>query len=194
MGNAGVTEKGRFGLIIRRLSKAIPTFAPDFSDPETLQAWWDALSGFDEEDLVEACSHAVKTMNRFPAVADLIGLMDQDAGRNFPMDAEEVAGLIEGAISRHGSWNEGEARAMIGEVGWEVVRITGGWTKLCDCQTDELPSLRRQWRELSKSVMRKSEAGITEPPCLPPPAGARTTGLTPISDMCKKYLKEEHNG
>lgn len=46
--------------------------------------------------------------------------------------AREIAARIEGAIVKFGYPNGQEARAYIGEEGWEVVTRYGGWGHLCE--------------------------------------------------------------
>lgn len=84
-------------------------------------------------------------------------------------DAKEAAGRIVAAVSKFGYPNRQEAREYIGELGWQVVEMQGGWSHLCESMTDrQIPILQAQFRDLAKTVHKKSEIGkLGEAPALP---------------------------
>lgn len=90
-------------------------------------------------------------------------------------DDREAAGRILAAISRCGWCNQEQARNYIGELGWAVVQMQGGWEAVCG-MVDEgnLPSFQAQWRDLAGSIRRRSAAGLQNfPPPLPKPKETR---------------------
>lgn len=84
-------------------------------------------------------------------------------------DAAEAAARIAGAVRRYGWTNSDRAREYIGELGWRVVQLDGGWQNVCETLTeDNLGTYRAQWRGLALSVVRRVKAGQGEaPPALP---------------------------
>lgn len=70
-------------------------------------------------------------------------------------EAVQIAGRIVGAISKFGPYQSEKARESIGEIGWQVVQMDGGWMAVCETQTDDVPIRRAQWRNLAKSLFEK---------------------------------------
>lgn len=115
---------------------------------------------------------------RFPSIAELeqranpAGLSDEDQGR-------EAAALISDAIQRYGYNRPDDAKALIGTLGWRIVEMSGGWTRICEELTfDNMPTLKAQWRELAVGQLRKAKAGIAEGPALP-----QSKPITLISEL-----------
>lgn len=67
-----------------------------------------------------------KTM---PMPAEIRGMIQPIV--NHDAKARDVASRIPHAITRFGHSNPEEARAYIGEVGWDIVQSSGGWSYLC---------------------------------------------------------------
>lgn len=91
-------------------------------------------------------------------------------------EAARVSGLIAEAMSKHGSLGGKEgfprARAHMGEVGWAIVGDQ--WQHLCSCTlTTEIPTLKAQWREEAKYLIKAAKAGRSGTPQLPPGAAER---------------------
>lgn len=83
--------------------------------------------------------------------------------------AIEAASRVIGAISKFGYCNPSEARAYVGELGWAIVDREGGWVALCEkVESRQLPSLRAQWRDLAKSILKRARNDSDDrPPSLP---------------------------
>lgn len=99
-------------------------------------------------------------------------------------EAREAASRIIGAVPKFGWCNPQEARDHIGELGWQVVEMQGGWTAVCEgMNARQTPNLQAQYRDLAESIYRKSQRGIFgAPPSLPPgPRG--DGGLARIGDV-----------
>lgn len=86
-------------------------------------------------------------------------------------EAMEAASRAIAALSKFGYTNPDRAKEFIGELGWEAIRLMGGWTRLCETTTpDQNEILRAQLRDLCVSVSKKSRAGLSDtPPQLPTP-------------------------
>lgn len=80
--------------------------------------------------------------------------------------ANEVASRIRSAISKFGWPSPAEARAYIGELGWEVVKRSGGWQNLCENLGVTLQPLtyHAQARDLAKSIHEQAALGVYDQP------------------------------
>lgn len=99
-------------------------------------------------------------------------------------EAKEAAGRIVAAISKFGYPNRLEAKKYIGELGWRVVEMQGGWGHLCESTRDQqIPSLQAQFRELAKSQHKKAQLGrLDEAPSLPG-SDSSLTGILKIKGV-----------
>jgi hypothetical protein len=71
--------------------------------------------------------------------------------------AIEAASRITSAVSRYGWTNESRARGYVGELGWLVVELNGGWLSICETLTaDNLGTFRAQFRQLALSQLQSS--------------------------------------
>src|SRR4051812_7130242 len=88
--------------------------------------------------------------------------------------ANDIAARIGGALSRFGYTNPGPAEAHIGPVGWQVVKLMGGWRHLCNTiTTEEMRAFYAQVRELARAQLeigRVAKIARAVPPTLPEPA------------------------
>lgn len=149
----------------------------------------DAVLGLYVEDLADlpfdAIVEAIRAVRRDPKTTrfPLPALIrDRIAPENTDeADAREAAARIISAISRYGYTNLDRARAYIGSVGWRVVELQGGWTRLCEGVTsNQIPSLQAQLRDLAMGTLRRARLGILDqPPQLP--GGGGGGGLFAIS-------------
>lgn len=136
------------------------------------QEFQDQVVNLFVEDLVdlpfERVANAIKEARldpkttRFPLPAVIrakiitVGPSDED-------QAIEAANRIVAAVSKHGWCNHEAARASIGELGWRVVSMEGGWRSVCEMlSADNLTSLKAQWRGLAKSTLTRYRAGVVD--------------------------------
>lgn len=70
--------------------------------------------------------------------------------------AREVAARITAAIPKFGWCNSQEARAYIGETGWDVVERQGGWSHICQNHgiTIDPTSFQAQVRDIAKASIQ----------------------------------------
>lgn len=67
------------------------------------------------------------------------------------------------AISKFGWPNASRAEKYIGPVGWEVIRMRGGWARVCEeSNQGNSGMLYAQMRDLAESVLRRSRAGMPD--------------------------------
>jgi hypothetical protein len=104
------------------------------------------------------------TSRKFPTIAELLKIV---APHQFEIDTRDdaavIAGQIERALVRFGSRNSSkgfpEAREMIGEAGWSVVGPR--WQHICDtATTDDMPTLKAQWRGEVKGALERAKARL----------------------------------
>lgn len=127
------------------------------------------------------------TSRKFPSVDDIVA---EVTGRTTPQEtAQEVADRIADAIGRIGYYRSEDARAAIGELGWEVVQQSGGWRNVCAIESDkDLKIAKAGWRETAKWVAQKAKAGkLDEKPALPKPSLERS-GEQSASDVISNLL------
>jgi len=107
-----------------------------------------------------------KARDPFPSprdIKDLMGVREVcDESK-----ARESAARIRSAVSKFGSPNGDRAEEYIGSIGWEVVRMQGGWSQVCDGLThNNSPTYQAQWRALALALIEKSRrpGGLSLPP------------------------------
>lgn len=86
-------------------------------------------------------------------------------------EATEAAARVIAAVSKHGHTNPIEARQWMGELGWKVVEILGGWYTVCTSLGIGITAgtAQAQWTKIAKQVIDKSRAGkLEQRPALPP--------------------------
>lgn len=95
---------------------------------------------------------AIRTFAKFPTIAELCKLFD--APKEDERDAaNEMAGAIISSIREFGYNRAKEVEAHVGPVAWHAIEQFGGWENLCSTESDNLPTIRAQLRDLCKSVM-----------------------------------------
>jgi hypothetical protein len=104
--------------------------------------------------------------------------------------AAEAATRLVGSIARFGYVDPRGAREYMGEVAWAIVEREGGWTSLCErVTTNQLPSLKAQWRELAKALMTKARAGkLDQAPALPTRHDGRAAAAGELTSGIGKCL------
>jgi hypothetical protein len=121
------------------------------------------LAGLTPAELVHACrEYRRNPQNKFfPLPSSLISIVR-------PVETEldlgnDVASRIIGAVSRFGSYRGPEARAHIGEIGWECVKRFGGWVTICSELTDDTKTaIFAQLRGLAQTVAKKGANGTLD--------------------------------
>ena len=74
--------------------------------------------------------------------------------------AVEGAERIWGAIGSIGGYNAERAKKYLSEEEWEVVRLRGGWTSVCDVTYAQQTAFMAQVRELLVSLYERTSTGL----------------------------------
>lgn len=102
-------------------------------------------------------------------------------------DARDAAARIVSAISSCGWNNPTRAKQMIGELGWYVVTMAGGWLTVCETLThDNVGQLQAQWRELALSSIRRAKAGTLNIAPVIPHKRSESKELGSIQEIIKQ--------
>jgi hypothetical protein len=133
--------------------------------PTQFAMYAEDLSGLTPAELVHACrEYRRNPQNKFfPLPSALVAIVR-------PVETEldlgnDVASRVIGSVSKFGSYRGSEARAYIGEIGWECVQRFGGWVTICSELNDETKtSIFAQLRGLAQTVAKKGANGTLDQP------------------------------
>ena len=138
------------------LTQALAFYRQDVSE-FSLSVWWQACESFDLEQIRKAMTaHA----------------MDPERGRFAPMPADIVRelvgtktdrsllawGKVHQAFSSVGMYGSPEFDAVTSS----AITDMGGWPKLCQATTDELPFLQKRFCELHRAYSSRPEETHTQ--------------------------------
>jgi len=140
---------------IMKLIAALAEYYDKVLSPGQLKAYTEDLMCLEPAQL----SQAVLTYrndprhDRFPLPVKLKAMVG--AVMDPESEGVQIAGRILAAITQIGPYQAQRARESIGEIGWQVVQMEGGWMQLCEIQTDDIPIRKAQWRQLAKSLCER---------------------------------------
>ena len=119
-----------------------------------------AVHGYDKEtiknaisDLYANCPTKLPTANQ---IRDKLSGVSSDPRKR----AVEGAERIWGAIGSIGGYNAERAKKYLSEEEWEVVRLRGGWTSVCDITYAQQTAFMAQVRELLVSLYERTSTGL----------------------------------
>jgi hypothetical protein len=73
-------------------------------------------------------------------------------------EARQITEKIWGAVSKFGHSNPAMARDYIGEVGWQLIRMQGGWSDLCaTADRSQMMGTKAQWRETVTGLINQAK-------------------------------------
>lgn len=165
--------------MLNGLKLALPQWAPSEITRSLCLLWLDALRNFGDDNIRSAFRNAAENLERWPAPATIKRICQGHCQNDEEIGAE-VSARISGAIEWCGL-NQTMAKQLIGEIGWEVVDICGGWEHVCGYRKNEMGGLyrmesyngapeRKLWRELAVQISKKLHQGEREsinPPSFP---------------------------
>ena len=158
--------------------------------PMQLAMYTEDLMCLTPEELVTACrEYRRNPQNKFfPMPSALIGIVR-------PVETEldlgqDVASKVIKCVSKFGSYRGQEAKAFMGDIGWECVGRMGGWSTLCaELTEDNKGTFFAQIRGLAQTVHKKAMNGtLNQPQNFPTPiAGGDVQKL--IGEFAKKGVE-----
>lgn len=138
-------------------------------EDHVVEMYAEDLAEFAPEQIASALKQMRRDpkVRRFPLPAEIAALIAPPITPED--DAKEAATRILGAVPKFGWANPTDARAYIGELGWRVVEMQGGWQYLCETlKPSMVPTLQAQFRELAKTTQTRALTGTLDlPPGLP---------------------------
>lgn len=163
-----MTSKEAFLLRMKGLADMVPGF---LLSKELLTIYDMQLAPLGYENVCRALDEIICTRGSrdpFPSVAEIrhkiMPVVDDET------QAIEIAGRIAEAVVKDGHVNLTRAKERIGELGWQVVQMSGGWLEVCSLESArDLNIAKAQWRKDALAVLARRKAGGR--PELPPPTG-----------------------
>jgi hypothetical protein len=133
-------------------------------NPWMLEAYVEIFRGRYEDGIKALKVAFMKTRSNspMPSPADLLSFVGETTPQAITArdEANEMAGMIIKAVTKFGWPNAKAAKEFLGDDGWRIVEMSGGWSTICDMDVDQLPSWRAQLRELSEAVTKKQHFGL----------------------------------
>lgn len=111
------------------------------------------LAGHDFLKVKNAIFQTARSCKFKPKPADILEHLEAK-NKN---ESQVVAAKITGAISQHGWNNPDDAKKTIGELGWRVVTLLGGWKIVCASEFDQLSYLRHQAAMIYDGLIAENE-------------------------------------
>ena len=157
----------KFVKILQYYAKINPYRCPSFNSPAVVNFWHQEFGTLTVDQMKNAMDSLMRKLDHFPSISDLNNELG-NGGTTLEEDSREAAARIIAAVSRYGYNNPKEAEEYIGELGWHVVKLSGGWVNVCESLTNSnTPQLSSQYRSLALAQAKKSLSGRTKPPALP---------------------------
>lgn len=150
---------------------------------EIFEAYDSALGHYGYANVCKALDKLLENMDRFqfPSIKAVKEILEPTVSTEG--EATQAASLIVRAISEIGPYQPAKARALMGDLAWQVVLQCGGWGQICEIQNSELGMHRAQWRMIALGLIERARAGrLTEAPSLPSPE-PRTGQLQSLSSF-----------
>jgi len=167
-GSRFIQALGIYASLVKfELTEEIMFFYTHALRPHDLNKAADALIGL---------AKGAKVGRGLPSVNEIIEQINPQAMAKQPTPEEDgalAAELIAGCLVKFGSMDNRDGwktqRDYIGELGWAVVELAGGWYHLCCTVTDDsLGMLKSQWRKEAQAMAARARAGLSPLPQLPP--------------------------
>jgi len=129
---------------------------------DDLEFYLDELTHHDPKNVADALRMIRRGSRQFPTIADIeaaMGIVQARPHEALKAEATALANRIVEAVRKFGYMRGDEAHAYLGNGGWTVVRLMGGWDMICDWTEADLISKVAQMRDVSMSVVPKDRAG-----------------------------------
>lgn len=106
-------------------------------------------------EILKRCILKMRGRYTIPTLGDLQAELEEM--KNLESDSPlEIASKMASAICKFGGANVQGARNYIGEIGWKVVELEGGWGRICrTLQESQMPFVKGQWAKMVESVRHR---------------------------------------
>jgi hypothetical protein len=141
------------GDIVRALLVTAELFNREFSEAAAHLLVED-LSVYPEKDVLAALTRCRRELRYFPTPAEIISRIPGQSV-DPKSEAQLITGKIIKCITYFGPYKAREARAEVGEVGWEAIQQIGGFDLLCQMQDREFPATRAQLAKLIEALLMR---------------------------------------
>jgi hypothetical protein len=147
------------------LSKVIKSVASIYNkslDIGAIEMMIDLFEGYELEKIKSAYKHFMSTAkaSHFPMPGQIIEILNPSLSTE--AKANQIARMIPEAILKFGYPNPTEAKAYIGEIGWQIVQSKGGWFDVCNYHGDvwDAGTFHAQARDSAKAIIEASALGL----------------------------------
>jgi hypothetical protein len=126
---------------------------------ELIEIWETVLDELTETEIKSAVRQYILNPKNvfFPKPGQIYGLVRIE---NTDEEAIFIANQIVGAISRIGPYRSEDAKTYLGEIGWAVVCLRGGWQEVCNVESnDQIGILTAQLRDATKGIIGRKKRG-----------------------------------
>jgi hypothetical protein len=144
--------------LVKALLVMAELFSKEFSEAGAQMMVQD-LSEYPVDQVLAALRQCRLELRTFPTVADVVSRIPGQ-GIDYRSRAIEIAGRIMKSVTFLGPYKAREARQEVGEVGWAVVSMSGGWPSICEMSDKEIGVRMPQWTNMAESMLRR---GVTPP-------------------------------
>lgn len=96
----------------------------------------------------------------FPSPKELLSIAMRS--EEDPGSAEDIASRMIGAVAKFGHTNPEAAKEFIGSIGWSIIELEGGWSRLClSMKESNITIYKAQWKKsLEQKINEKAESII----------------------------------
>lgn len=122
----------------------------------------------------------------FPSVKEIASKVNPVVDPS--QEADITVAKIISAVSSIGPYRIQDARAFIGEHGWSVVKLSGGWETVCDkLDYKNEPTLKAQWKQLAISI--RHNPSLVPASTTPKALEGKSVGLLGFGDLMNQLTK-----
>lgn len=136
-----------FAKFMFHLRKAVPTYAPNLDDEETVRIWHQAFASRTMEELRNVYVFVRDHEKQFPSIARLRELLNASQKDKFD--------VLIALIGKHGSYRPPEVEDLLAR----AINRMGGWKRICEWENDELPFRRKEFEAIYQELSEQKQIG-----------------------------------
>lgn len=144
-------KREEFSTFMFHMRKAIPTFAPDIDDNETVGIWFAAFNHCEMNDLRKIYAYVRDNEKTFPSIARMKELLKTESASRF----DDLVGLI----AKHGAYRP----PVVDDLMAMTINRLGGWQKVCDWTDTDLPFRKKEFDLIYGELTQQRKIGHLPP-------------------------------